>query len=561
MSARYALVWLTAAIACGPSATPQPRDPGPPRPVEPAPPATSDASRPRAVVVVVIDQLASHALEKYLPFLSENGALRAGIERGAFHRNVVYAYAGTYTAPGHAAIHTGAPPAFSGVVSNSVWDYARGDSVASVDDAESAVIGVEGGFASPRVLRAETVADVLGEATDGRAVIASVSFKDRGAILAAGRQPDLVLWYEKSIPGFTTSTYYGDAVPGWLGQWHGDHPVDGLLTVWEADDRELYARELGPDRVNGEGDFHGLGLTFPHDVRASSAPYSVLRATPAASVYLMALAAEVADQLDIGGDEIVDLLAISISSVDYSGHIFGPQSWEYADNLIKVDRALGELLEGLERDHGPLAVLITSDHGVALLPERARAQTGRGGRLQGPRALAELEATLDRQLGRGDYIAAFVQPFVYLTPWAKDPERRGRVVEVASRWLAARSEIEAAFDAREAVGWRDDDDALRRSVGLSVPDEPVGDIFVVPAYGYVIDEEMPQGYGTSHGTPWDYDQTVPVIFWGPGVEHVETADALAQDRVATTIAALLGVEPPERAARDPLPGAPRSAAE
>ena len=546
------------ALACGPSAAPVRVEPPPERRAEPtSPPAVADGTQPRAVVVVVIDQLASHALEKYLPFLSEDGALRRGIARGAFHRSVVYSYAGTYTAPGHAAIHTGAPPAFSGVVANQVWDYARADSVASVDDGESAVLGVEGSFASPRVLRADTVADVLSEATDGRAMIASVSFKDRGAVLGGGRRPDLVLWYEKSIPGFTTSAYYGDSVPGWLDRWHAEHPIDGILGVWEADDAELYARELGPDRVTGEGDFHGLGVTFPHDVRASSSPYSALRATPASSVYLMALAAEVADRMDIGADAVVDLFAISISSVDYAGHVFGPQSWEYADNLIKVDRALGELLDGLERDHGPLAVLITSDHGVAFLPERARAQSGRGGRLLGPRAFASLETTLDRQLGRADYLAAFIQPFVYLTPHAKEPERRARVVEVAARWLSAQPEIEAAFDTHEAAGWREADDALRRSVGLSVPDDPSGDIFVVPAYGYVIDEGTRVGYGTSHGTPWDYDQTVPVIFWGPGVDHLETSEPLPQDRVATTIAALLGIDPPERAGDEPLPGAPQ----
>jgi hypothetical protein len=501
------------------------------------------------VVAVVIDQLASHALERYLPHLDEDGALRRLAREGVFHPQVEYAYAGTYTAAGHAAIHTGAPPAVSGVYANEVWDRERGREVPIVDDGAHAVHGVEGAFASARALRVETVAEALERATNGRAITASLSIKDRGAIFAAGREADVVLWYDKRLPGFTTSTFYGEP-PAWLATWSREHPIDELLVPWVAEDAERLAAIAGPDDGPGEGDWLGFGVTFPHDPRRSSDPYGVIRATPRSTEYLLALAERTVEELGMGDDDVPDLLAISISSTDYVAHTFGPESWEYVDNLVRCDRALGALLARLEREHGPIAVLVTADHGGAPLPER-----GGRGRLM-PRELARgLDEALDAELGEGEWVSAFVQPFVYLSEAGR--EREG-AVELAVRWLEARPEVELAADVRDAIGWRTSRDPLRRAVGLSVPEGVQGDVFVVPAEGYVMDEDMPAGFGTSHGTPWAYDRLVPVLFAGPGIAPLRTRDPLPQDRVAATIAALLGIEPPAAAGRLPLPGlAPR----
>lgn len=514
----------------------------------PAPPRTGPPEpRPRVVVAIVLDQLATQTLERHLPHLPNDGALRHGIARGAFHHRVVYPYAGTYTAAGHAAIATGAPPAVSGVVANEVYDRERARVVPIVDDGEHAVHGVRDAYASPRALRAETVADVLARTTEGRVV--SVSIKDRAVVFTAGREPDLALWYDARLPGYTTSTFYGE-VPAWLEAWQREHPIDALLTPWVAEDPALLARVAGADDAEGEGDWDGLGVTFPHDPRASDDPYSVLRATPQSSEHLLELAAEAARRAGLGEDDVPDLLVLSISSTDYVAHTFGPDSWEYLDNLIRVDRALAAFLERLERERGPIAVLLTSDHGGAPLPERSGT-----GRVMPDVIARGLEAELDRALGEGDWVSAFVQPFVYLSePAREDEARRERAVEAAIAWLSTRPEIGFAADAIDALGWRDDADPLRRAIGLSVADDPEGDVFVVPREGFVVDEDMPRGFGTSHGTPWSYDRSVPVILWGAGVAHLETDAPLPQGHVASTLAALLGVAPPAAAPREPLPG-------
>ncbi|MCZ7678633.1 MAG: alkaline phosphatase family protein [Sandaracinaceae bacterium] len=499
----------------------------------------------------MLDQLATHALERALPHLDEDGAIRRGVREGAFHRQVVYAYAGTYTAAGHAAIHTGAPPAISGIVSNEVWDRARGREVPIADDATHAVLGVEGAFVSPAALRVETVADVLERASEG-ARRHALALGEGPRRRLRGRAPPRPRALLRRAPARVHDLELLRALdPRVARRVAARAPRRRAPHAVGARGPRAARARARPGRRAGGG---RLGRARRHvPARSSRELEALLRRARHARVQraLIALAEEAALRLEVGADEVPDLLALSISSTDYVGHVFGPDSWEYLDNLVRVDRALGAFLERLARARGPIAVLLTSDHGGAPLPERAE---GESGRLVPALVASELEEALDRALGEGAWVSAFVQPFVDLSEAARAPEVRERAVAASVAHLSARREVGLAADAREAATWREDPDPVRRAVGLSVPDDAEGDVFVVPREGFVVDEGMPAGAGTSHGTPWAYDRTVPVIVWGPGVARVETREPLEQARVASTLAALLGVAPPAPAPREPLPG-------
>jgi predicted AlkP superfamily pyrophosphatase or phosphodiesterase len=45
-------------------------------------------------------------------------------------------------------------------------------------------------------------------------------------------------------------------------------------------------------------------------------------------------------------------IAISFSSSDYIGHMFGPQSVEVEDTYLRLDKDIGELITYLEKAHG-----------------------------------------------------------------------------------------------------------------------------------------------------------------------------------------------------------------
>jgi hypothetical protein len=95
---------------------------------------------------------------------------------------------------------------------------------------------------------------------------------------------------------------------------------------------------------------------------------------------------------------------------------------------------------------------------------------------------------------------------------------------------------------------------LVRQVRASLDPERGGDVLVVPAFGAIPDGPYTPGRGTTHGSPWAYDTHVPVFMCGAGVSPGRNQEPLEQARVASTLAALLHVAPPEAATLPPLPG-------
>ena len=374
-----------------------------------APPVSPEP--PRIVVTVVLDQLGSWVLDRYLPHLPESGALRSAARRGAHYQKVRYQYASTFTAPGHSALYTGVGPSENGVMANRVRDATTNEKVALIDDSEHLVIGDDSKGVSPRALGAPTVADALEEQTGGRSVTVSLSVKDRGAILPGGQRADLALWYETSQRAFTTSTFYRSELPAWLVAWREAHPTRALMHAWEPRDAALLARVAGKDDALGEGDYLGFGTTFPHDPRTGDKPHKLLKLTPQLSEHMLELARAVVVHMGMGQDAVPDLLAISVSGTDYLGHTFGPESWEYLDNLIRVDLALGSFLSWLENEHGPIAVIITADHGSQALPE----QHDGAGRMYPEQLRQAAEKAAAAVAGPGKWIRAFDRPFFYLT--------------------------------------------------------------------------------------------------------------------------------------------------
>lgn len=539
----------------------------------------------RLVVSVVLDQVGSWVLERNLTKLRPDGALRRAIARGTYVQRARYGYSGTYTAPGHAAIYTGENPSGSGVGMNrGILRGRRGGTESIVEDHEHPVFGADrGATAGPALLQADTVADVLARETQGRARVVSLSMKDRGAVVPGGRRPTMALWYDEHARGFTTSSYYTRALPDWLAGFHRDHPVTGLFTVWRTR-WQSQTQVGGPlDDCEGEGDWKGLGRIFPHDLSRTTDPYAALLATPQSSEWLLELAARAADHYQLGRDDVPDLLAISVSGTDYVGHVFGAESLEAEDNLARVDVALQRLIERLERERrGPIALIVTADHGVARLPESARREGQQAHRLDWDALPERINAALDAELGRAllgadagasagvdasvgvaseagaadaavplyaerPWAESFVQPYVFLSPAAKNPAVRDQVVRAAIAVLRATPGVHNAYDTRDADRLRASSDPIERAVGESIPRRAtyeLGDVFVVPAVNSLVDERMPRGHGTSHGSPWPYDTDVPVIVSGPGVAHETITDVQSQRRVAATIAALLRVSSP-----------------
>lgn len=531
--------------------------------------AASPSPRPPVVVALVIDQLADWIADERWPTLPPTGGF-ARLTREGTRATLLYRHAVDDTAPGHAALFTGAVPRDSGIFANEVIDEKLRTKVSSLVDDKTRIVASDGPRDLPSsslaLLRVPTLADELRRQRP-RATIVSLSLKDRAALFGGGRAPTAALWFDAGLGRFVTSTAVARDFPAWALPVVGPDFLRALMPrVWTPlDEKFVAAHALTPDAQPGEGALDGWTDHFPHALGAAVDPARAFRATPFADETLLALALAAVDARDPAQPM---LLAVSLSANDYVGHVFGPDSWEAWDELERLDAALGRFFAALDEKLGAdgWAIVLSGDHGVVTLPEageRARPwcekkapdpwarPCGALGRIL-PDELAEsLRAAARRALGDGDWIAGIADPYVYVTDAARalDRERRGKLDDAIADAARAWPGVAKVYDARRPPArCRDGDDVdtlVCRALVVGAP----GEIYLLTKPGWFFDPDYVVGKGTSHGSPYRYDRAVPLVARAPG--RVSPGRRLAATvtpaAFAATAARLLGIAPPQAA--------------
>lgn len=514
-------------------------------------------TKPKLVVLVVIDQWPSWVFEK------QRGLFKHGIARLLEEGGVVaegeLPYAGTFTAAGHAAIGTGAPPRETGIIGNA-W-YRRGESrdrpaeydgqapLFSVGPAFNGAVPDDG--VSAAALRVDGIADALRAGTHGVGHSVAIALKARSAALVAGRKPDLAIWYDAGAGGMTTSKAYAESVPPWLVQFARDVPASRFFdAVWDAREPALYAKATGlPDAAPGENSEHGLGPAFPHLLAKSEHPEHAIVETPFADRLVSRTVAVALDAMDLGRDDVPDLLAISYSAHDYAGHNWGPDSWEVLDDTLRLDEELGQIFATLDARLGKdgWAVIVTSDHGATPLVERARIRSAR--RVPQSEIVKAADRAIAELLGGGPWVVEVASSNIYMTPkfLALPESQKNEAYDAAIKAIRAVPGVALAGRTdRFSIGCTAEKDIYRAICLGTVPDDS-GELYVYPTAGSVISEYKT---GTTHDAPFDDNRHVPILVKAPGLKPQAGEGTILQ--VAPTLAALLGVAPPPAATKPTL---------
>jgi hypothetical protein len=521
----------------------------------PAPAPSPARTKPRLVVLVVIDQWPSWVFNGERDYFT--GGLARLLKEGAYVPDAELPHANTFTAPGHATLGTGATPDVHGIVGN-YWhrrsegrdraaEYDGGSPVFSVGPAlGSGVLSEEDG-ASGRALRVEGVADVLERATGGASVTAAIALKPRAACLVAGQKPDLAIWYEAAAGGMTTSKAYASAAPAWLAALAKASPASRYFgSTWDARDRSMLGRVTEIlDEEPGERGEHGFDNTFPHVLADSDKPERAIVQTPFADQLVAQTVAVTIDEMKLGADDVPDFLAVSFGAHDYAGHSWGPDSWEVLDLTMRLDVTLGELFDTLDVRVGAdnWAVVVTSDHGATPLVERARLRSAR--RVTPKELESAAEAAIEKEIGApGSWVLKQVSSNMYLTPkfLALDDDKRNRALEAATTALRAVPGVALAGRTdRFSKGCTEEKDLYRAICHAIVPGE-AGELYAVATAGSVITDYKT---GTGHDAPFDDNRRVPILVKAQGLAPKRGTGTLLQ--VAPTLAALLGIPPPAEA--------------
>ena len=490
----------------------------------------AQAAPPTLVVQITVDQLRPDYLDTWASQFT--GGLARLLKQGAFFTNASHDHATTETAPGHATLWSGRYPSHTGVVLNEI----------GVADPQSPLLLGRGGGASPYRFRGSSLFDWM-RSRDQFSRALSVSRKDRGAILPLGRAKQQVYWY--SLDGrFTTSRYYADTLPTWVQQFNARNNLKPYLGAsWTP----LLAASQYPEKDSVAIENQGKDYVFPHmldtDVRAAGTNLTEFPWMDDLTVD-MALAGVTA--LDLGKGPTTDVLAVSLSTTDAVGHRYGPDSRELHDQVLRVDRALGRLIDSLYalRDSTRIVFALSADHGVSPFPEVAfpGADPNRG-RVNPQPVIDAARSALAARGVEGD--ALMLQAGIVSLDRRRLAAKRvnadsvvtalrGQLLKLPGMQRVDRVSTLAAAAAKG--------DVIARRWLHAIPTDFQAELTVSFKPGYYW---YTTRYAT-HGSPHDLDARIPILLMGPLVKPGRYTKPAYSVDVAPTLAEMLGIPPTER---------------
>jgi len=525
-----------------------------------------DVVKPKLVLQITVDQFRGDLPTRFLDRLGEGG-LRYLIENGTYYSNAHYRHANTETAVGHATLFTGADPSRHGLVANSWIDPTTGESVYNTEDDRYHLIGKEPKpheGVSPHNLLSSTIGDELIISNAGQSRVFSVSVKDRGAIIPGGHTGK-AFWYSKSSGKFVTSTYYYDEYPDWVKTWNNFKLADQYRgKTWNLlNDRSTYFAKDIDDRPF-EADFKPFGRTFPHQYGDDKYLYLRLSLSPVGDELTLDFTKSLIKNEHIGQGDNVDFLAVSFSSTDYVGHLFGPSSLETEDNILRLDRILAELFEFVDNEVGleNTLIVLSADHGAPEAPEYMTELGMEAGRFdftyfkeQGP-----LNEVLKKRFGRDDLIASHSHPYLYLN--LQSIAEASLNIDVVESFIAAEvmkiPGIAYAQTRSDLLAGRISNSPLQIQIRRNFHPERSGNIHLIQEQYWFLhstDEAQKmglEGIAAIHGSPWTYDTYVPIFFAGNGITAQTITRRVSPTDIAPTIANYLKIKFPSGSIGNPL---------
>ncbi len=513
-------------------------------------PRSADAAAPRQhpklVVLIVVDQMRADYLVRYGE--SFHDGISRLMKQGAWFTNAAYPYAKTVTCAGHSTISTGDFPSTHGMINNAWLDRAAGKMVTCTGDAKTTLVtygataGAPGATAgeSDWEMKAPSFAEQLRGKSAGSRVV-TLSLKARAAVSMAGHSGDSVTWLGGEH--WVTSTSFGAAPRPELEAYIKAHPIAGdfgkkLIVRAEGHGTASVVPSAAAD-TSGKKAAEGLSTEA---VRS----YDEWEASGFSDAYLEKLAEAEIDGLKLGSGTGTDFLAISFSALDLVGHAKGPESGEVREVLVDLDATLGQLFDVLDRrvGRGQYVAVLSADHGVAPIPEQAAAQGIDAGRADSGELTARVTAALSAIGGGAHPVAAFADGDLYFAPgvWEKirGDAKALDAVFAAIRGVAGVAEVFRVDQLGELAA----KNPLAKAALLSEFPGRGGDLVVLTKPYWIFDRRDKSGAwgeGTTHGSPYPYDQQVPILLMGPGIRAGKYSGAVTPADIAPTLAKLTGI--------------------
>ncbi len=515
---------------------------------------TIESKRPKLVVGIVVDQMRYDYLIRFYSKYSDDGFKR--IMNNGFHaENGHFNYIPTYTAPGHASIYTGTTPSIHGIIGNNWYDKFAKKSIYCVnDDSYKSVGSAKGGMKSPKRMLTTTITDELKLAQNQQGKVIAVSIKDRAAVLPGGHTADAAYWFEGNKEGkFITSSYYINDLPKWVQVFNASDTAKNYLnTTWNTlADIKTYTESITDNNIY-EGIFNGKkSPIFPYKLsklKKKNGNYDLLKATPFGNTIVKDFAEAAIIGENLGKGKATDFLAISFSSTDYIGHQFGPDSKEIEDTYIRLDRDLASFLTFLDTKVGKdnYTLFLTADHAVAQVPAYLESLKIPAGYFSTNDFKVFVEKVIQEEfnLSAQDLVENFSNYQFFLN---RETLKNNKLsVKIVSEILANRLlEFKSVYKTVTAYTLQNAnfDNGILNRLQNGYNQKFSGDIMLIPNPSTISRGRT----GTTHGSGYNYDSHVPIMFYGKGVKKGNLKRKVSITDIAPTLANLLYINFPNGA--------------
>jgi predicted AlkP superfamily pyrophosphatase or phosphodiesterase len=503
-------------------------------------PATAQPTQPpKLLVVISVDQFSANLFDEYRPQFT---AGLARLASGTVFRNGYQSHAMTETCPGHSTILTGDHPYRTGIIGNTWIDQGieRSDKTVYCAEDETAPGTSSTAYkVSPKHLMVPTLGELMKARWPASRNVA-VSGKDRAAVMMTGHKVDQ-RWY------WTGAKYDTDlsaaAAPPVVAKVNA-LAAAGLATARPPLESTPYcqgkAREFA---VTGGGKPVGTGR-----FARAAGDQAGFRASPEFDGDTLAMAAALVDAMQLGRAASPDMLAISLSATDYVGHAYGTEGEEMCLQLTELDREIGDFLKVLDSRGIDYAVTLSADHGGKDIPERerlagvadaARVDPALNASVMGKKLVAELGLPGGPGLlGDGSFGDMYIDKRLR-------PAERTKLLKAAVAAYKAHPQVETVFTARQIAatpvpkGAPENWSLIQRARASYYPGRS-GDFYVVLKRD-VTPIANTTRYVATHGSVWDYDRRVPILFWRPGVAGTTIEHSAETTDILPTLAGLIGL--------------------
>jgi predicted AlkP superfamily pyrophosphatase or phosphodiesterase len=514
--------------------------------------------KPKLIVGLIVSQMRFDYIYRYWDKLDNKGIKRM-IERGTYCRNTSFNYLFSQEGVGHATIVTGATPSDHGIIGREWYMNLQDKTVRNTEDNNQNTVGgsYDAGKNSPLNLMSTTFTDELHLSNNFKSKVVSVSLDASPAVLAGGHTADCAFWFDPLTGNFITSSYYCDSLPEWVNNFNSKNLPDvymenewnTLLPIAE------YIESL-PDDNKYEAGFNGK-VDFPYNLKLLSGTtkkkkdYGILVKTPFGNSLLKDFALTAINEEGLGKDMYTDVLIVSFTSLDYIGNLFGPNSVEVEDAIIRLDREIAHFLDFLDQSIGKESTMVffTADHGVAQVPTYLNDMKIPVGYFNYYGAISLLQSALNNIYGRGDWIKAYHSQQIYLNRTLIEDSKlsveefQNYVAQFILQFSGVANTVTAT-----TLQTTNFTSGIFQKIQNSYNQKNSGDVIVNLKPGWV---EKTEGT-TNHNSSYAYDTRIPLIWYGWKINRASILRPVDITDIAPTISSFLNITYPNACTGHPI---------